>query len=346
MPKTIRIAAVQMNAKPAPTAQRLVRAQELVASAARQGAQLIVLPELFNTGYEYSPENFLRAETLDGLTAAWMRKTTAQFQIHLAGSFLHRAQGEIYNTLLLAARDGAEWLYNKHHPWFWERAYFQPGKDITIAHTSLGKIGLLICWDVAHTPLWQQYAGKVELMAVCSCPPKALDLSLVFPDGQKMQSRAAGALTQYLKRSTDPTFGEYLRRQSAWLGVPMVNTTAAGIFSTAIPHPKRSVSLIALMVPRLWKYRTQFAQARMQTGYFLETTIANAAGEVLQRVAPELEDFALSEVTLADDPPQPNGKQPPFGIPSFTCLFDTIVNNMLASEYRKHTLQLAINQER
>jgi len=335
MPKTIQIAAVQMNAMPAPIQERLARAERLIAQSVRDGAQLVVLPEVFNTGYEYSDQNYLRAESFDGLTATWMKKTAAWHGIHLAGTFLRSEQNNIYNTMFLVAPDGRQWHYDKNHPWIWERAYFQKGTGITIADTGLGKIGLLICWDVAHTGLWQQYAGKVELMIVSSCPPKALDLTLVLPDGKRIMSRNTGALIQYLKHTTDETFGQYLRKQAVFLGVPVVQATSTGTFNSAIPNPKLSLAMLALMYPPLWKYASRFEQARIETGYFNETYIADASGTVLQQAQSEVEGYALSNVPLPDQPPRPKGKQPPFGISKFAYLFDTVANIMLASEYRK-----------
>jgi predicted amidohydrolase len=335
MSKTIQIAAIQMNALPASTQERLAQAEKLVVACAQAGAQLVVLPEVFNTGYEYSDANYARAESFDGPTAAWMRKTAAQQHVHLAGSFLHREQDRIYNTLLLAAPDGRQWHYDKNYPWFWERAYFEKGTGITIADTDLGKIGFLVCWDVAHVDLWRQYAGKLDLMMVSSCPPMVLDLTLVFPDGQRMRAVQAGPLIQYLKRTTDEIFGQYLRRQAGWLGVPVVNTTGAGTFATAIPGPKRSLSMIALMVPSVWKHRAQFEQTRCETGYFSETYIADAAGAVLDRVQPGVDGYALGQVRLPDALPQPKGKQPGFGSPGFAYLLDWFVNTMMAAEYRK-----------
>jgi predicted amidohydrolase len=75
MPEKVITAAIQMDAKPAPTAERLSWANSLVMHAAQADAQLVVLPELFNTGYSYSKDNFDRAEMLSGLTAAWMKAT-------------------------------------------------------------------------------------------------------------------------------------------------------------------------------------------------------------------------------------------------------------------------------
>ena len=337
MEKTVRIAAIQMNADPARTQERLARADGLVAQAAKSGAQFVILPEVFNTGYEYSDQNYLLAESLDGPTARWMRNCAAQYQIHLAGSFLRRQGDKIFDTLLLAAPDGLEWRYDKNYPWFWERAYFQKGGGITVADTALGKIGLLICWDVAHPELWQRYAGKVELMAVSSCPPNILDMSLVFPDGQRIASSSSGALVQFLKRSTDEIFGKFLRRQAAWLGVPLVNTTGIGAFTTSIPNSKYSLSLFALVAPKLWKYRAWFNQARIETGYFNETYIADTGGKVLRRVPPAEEGYALSEVSLPAAPPSPKGKQPAFGIPFMAYLMDAFINWLMASEYKKKT---------
>ncbi len=193
MPKSIRIAVVQMDASPSPVGERLRRAENFVTQCAQHGAQLIVLPEVFNTGYEYSDRNYLQAETFDGPTTTWMKKTAADHHVHLAGSFLRREQDHIFNTLLLVSPDGRQWHYDKNHPWIWERAYFEKGTNLTVADTELGKIGFLICWDVAHPKLWQGYAGKIELMVISSCPPKALDLSFVFPDGTRVMSKNAGA---------------------------------------------------------------------------------------------------------------------------------------------------------
>jgi predicted amidohydrolase len=110
MTREIKVAAIQMDANPAPTGERMARADKLVKAAAEAGAQLVVLPELFNTGYAYSDENFRLAERLDGMTVGWMRETAASLHIHLAGSLMLLDGNEVYNSLLLFAPDGRYWL--------------------------------------------------------------------------------------------------------------------------------------------------------------------------------------------------------------------------------------------
>jgi hypothetical protein len=75
----------------------------------------------------------------------------------------------------------------------------------------------------------------------------------------------------------------------------------------------------------------------METDYFNETYITDKSGTILQSVQSNTEGFVLSDVILPDFHPQSKGKQPPFGIPKFTYLFDTIANMMLIPEYKKKT---------
>lgn len=337
MPKSVKIAVVQLTASPAPIKERLEQAEKFVIECAESGAQIVVLLEVFNTGYEYSDQNYLQAESFDSLTAIWMKQISARYHVHLAGSFLRRAQNAIFNTMFLVAPNGQQWHYDKHYPWLWERAYFQKGTNITIASTEFGKIGFLICWDVAHLNLWQQYAGKIDLMIVSSCAPKVLDLALVFPEGKRIISKNTGALTQYMRRTSDKTFGEYLRRQASFLGIPVAQATSTGIFTSSFPNPKLSLSMLSIVYPPLLKYKSQFDHARMEANYFNETYITDNSGNVLQSVQPDNEGFVVSDITIGDFPPQSKGKQPDFGIPKSMYLIDPMAEMMFASEYNRKT---------
>jgi N-carbamoylputrescine amidase len=307
----IHLATTQLDAAPAPLANRLARAEALVTQAAQAGAQIVVLPELFNTGYAYRNENFAQAEPPDGPTAAWMKAISARLGIHLAGSLFVRERGEIYNALLLYAPDGRCWRYDKNYPWGWERAYFRERRAITIAETDLGAIGLLLCWDMAHANLWRQYAGKVDLMLACSCPPNIPDPTYHFPDGSQVTADQMGPIFGSLRHSALGVFADTPAQQTAWLGVPFVSSTACGTVRTPLPNPVGSFLGVLPTAPWLVRYLPQASKVEVSTQVVEAGRIIAADGRLLAGLRREQgEAFALAEVSIPAERPQPKNRQP------------------------------------
>jgi hypothetical protein len=316
---TLKLAAIQMDVTPAPTPDRLARAQRLIEQAAQAGAQLIVLPEVFNTGYRYTDENYQRAESADGPTITWMKSLTARLNIHLAGTLFLRDGMEIYNALLLIAPNGRAWRYDKNYPWGWERAYYREGRGISIAHTELGDIGLMICWDCAHPQLWQQYAGRIDLLLISSCPPDVSNPTFEFPNGDRVTFDQLGPAFRHIKDGAGNVFGAKLNQRVAWLRVPTINTVGTGNVASAIPDGLGNLLLMLPFAPQLIKYLPQARQLRLSCGMTPGCKIVNATGEVLSECAPTAgESFALAEVILAAEHPQPIGPQPPRPVPWLT----------------------------
>jgi hypothetical protein len=132
----------------------------------------------------------------------------------LAGTLFLLDDHDIYNTMLLYAPDGRVWQYHKIFPWGWERGYFRPGHRIVVAHTDLGAIGMLICWDIAHRDLWQRYAGQIEMMVLCSLPARCSQRDLpLFPDCPCPVSRNGDACSVNAER-----WGNYLGHNVARAG--------------------------------------------------------------------------------------------------------------------------------
>jgi len=337
--RTLSVAAIQMDANPAPTAERLARAEKLAAGAARAGAQLIVLPELFNSGYAYSDESYTRAERLDGQTATWMRDAAARLGAHLAGSLMLLEQGNIYNALLLFAPDGRMWRYDKNYPWGWERGYFREpygGPRTVVAETDLGDFGLLICWDIAHLGLWQQYAGRVDMMVICSCPPDAGDPAFCFPDGARFTLEDLGPLVAF-KENARETFGPMLNQQTAWLGVPAVHTVGCGSIRTDVPSGRLTLLPYALAVPRLCKHLHHADRVQLACDMTPSTKVVSADGEVLAELTQEQgEAFTLAEVHLSERKPSPRGSQPKSVVPGLVySLFDVWFPALTKPVYRR-----------
>jgi hypothetical protein len=336
MPRSLRIAAVRMDAAPARVESRLERAQSLIFGAGAQGAQLVVLPEIFNTGYEYSSQNYQLAEPLDGETVSWMKRVTRDQGVHLAGSLFLREADGVYNAMLLVAPDGRLWRYDKSYPWAWERAYFRPRKNpIKVAKTDLGKIGMLICWDVGHANLWAQYAGKIDLFISSSCPPLVHKLAIHLPDGKIVNSDELGKVLQFAYRGADKIFGKLYLDQARWLGVPSVNTTGAGVFQSHLPRAKFATASFFAARPDLWKYISQAENITLSAGYFDDTFIADANGNSLARAKLNGDDLVVETVQLADKTPQPNLPQPKSGLGLLSYLVDFYVNAALKNYYNQ-----------
>ncbi len=317
MTRTLQAAAVQMDVQPAPTDVRLFRAEELVFEAAQLGADLVALPELFNTGYSYTPANFTHAETMDGPTVTWMKHTAHRNQVHLAGSLLLRDDGEIFNALLLVAPDGRTWRYDKSYPWGYERGYYRPNREqgaarAVVAQTSLGNLGLLVCWDVAHAELWQHYAGQVDLIVACSCPPEITNPMLHLPDGCTLGADQLGPLMRQMRDDANQTFVRMVAEQAAWLGVPVIHAAACGTFRSPLPGGSASLLAFAAGSPSLLRYLPQADRVEISSKMVEACQILSAEGKSLTSMAQSSgEGLITHQVNLTEPGHMPSSPQPP-----------------------------------
>ncbi len=151
-----RVGLVQMSATPDPE-NNLQRAIEHVRNAAGKGAQVVCLPELFQTQYFCQREDaalFDLAEPIPGPTSAKLAEVAKQLRIVLIASlFEKRAPGVYHNTAAIFDADGSlRGLYRKMHipddPLYYEKFYFTPGDlGFRAFDTNAGRIGTLVCWD-------------------------------------------------------------------------------------------------------------------------------------------------------------------------------------------------------
>jgi N-carbamoylputrescine amidase len=133
------------------------RAIESVERAARQGAQIVCLQELFAGLYPCQSEDhaqFELAESIPGPTSERMSQTAKRLGIVLTGSiFERRAHGLYHNTAVVFDVDGSmTGFYRKMHipddPLYYEKFYFTPGDTgFTVAKTRFATLGVGVCWD-------------------------------------------------------------------------------------------------------------------------------------------------------------------------------------------------------
>jgi N-carbamoylputrescine amidase len=155
-PEKTQIALVQMRCGPEPDAN-LAHALELIGDAAKNGAQIVCLPELFRSQYFCQSEdhdNFSLAETIPGpSTNALTKLAREKSMIIVASLFEKRAAGVYHNTAVVIDTDGIILgKYRKMHipddPLYHEKFYFTPG-DLGFQSwkTQRGNLGVCICWD-------------------------------------------------------------------------------------------------------------------------------------------------------------------------------------------------------
>ncbi|NBD39261.1 MAG: N-carbamoylputrescine amidase [Verrucomicrobia bacterium] len=152
----IAVAAVQLNLYGG-MEENLARAEAAVREAARKGAELILLPELFQGPY------FCRAEKAEFFAQAYplqqhavvrrMQQLAAELQVVLPVSFFEREGNSYYNSIAMVERNGSLLgVYRKSHipdgPGYEEKFYFRPGNTgFKVWDTSCGRIGVGVCWD-------------------------------------------------------------------------------------------------------------------------------------------------------------------------------------------------------
>jgi predicted amidohydrolase len=333
MGRKLKVAAIQMDTTSAAVPERLGRATDLIAEAAGAGAQLVVLPELFNTGYEFHDRNYALAEPIDGETVTWMKAQAVQHSIHLAGTLMLLHETDIYNAALLVAPDGCIWCYDKLYVPLWERAYFREGHLITVADTDLGKLGMMICWDEAHPDLWAQYAGRVDAMVIMSCPGDLETADLVFPDGfrAKFLELADPQTAREMLKARPPAGSNDMREQAAWMRVPVVKASATGVIRTGLPLLERLLAQSPL-ADRI----SQASEAQLEARFEPVTQVVDANGAVLVRGTETGDGVTLAEVELPDVTPQPQAPQPKMHIhPAAYYVSDELLPPLMIPLYRK-----------
>ncbi len=156
MPRMIQVAAIQMGCSDQ-VDQNIKKAEEMIREAASGGAQIILLPELFETLYfcqEKTKTNFRYASFLEQNKAvSHFQKIARELQLVLPISFFEKQDGRYFNSIAIIDADGQILgTYRKTHipdgPGYEEKFYFDPGDTgFRVWETRYGKVGVGICWD-------------------------------------------------------------------------------------------------------------------------------------------------------------------------------------------------------
>ncbi len=125
-----------------------------------QKTEIVVLPEMFSTGFSMKPEQF--AETMEGSTVEWMKRLSASNRVIITGSLIIKEAGNYYNRLIWMMPNGECGYYDKRHLFAFaeEDKHYKAGSKRLIASVKGWKINLQVCYDLRF-PVWaRQTADK------------------------------------------------------------------------------------------------------------------------------------------------------------------------------------------
>jgi N-carbamoylputrescine amidase len=214
----------------------LKHAEPLVERAAAQGAQLVVLPELFSCGYVPNRAIWDCAEPYDGPTSRWLAGTAGRLGIYLGGGCAQTDGADFFNVFILAGPDGR--VMGRAYKTNAEASVFRRGRGEHLIVTPAGRVGIGICAD-------NQFAAQLRLMAW-----ERADLVLM-PHAWPTPVRAAGLVSEADVAAQQQRMVDLPVLYARSLGVPVVFVNQVG------PLLPIGGILGRLMDPRIWSLRGQ-----------------------------------------------------------------------------------------
>lgn len=144
-----KVAVAQMNSMPGEVSRNLEKAEKLIRAAASLGAELVVLPETFSTGFDIESDIPVIAESVPGRTTERISVLCRELGIFFFASMIEKEKSKYFNTGVFIGPDGRLMAkYRKVHLFDVEKRIFTEGDQPAIIKTELGTFGLTICMDL------------------------------------------------------------------------------------------------------------------------------------------------------------------------------------------------------
>ncbi|NVK83569.1 MAG: carbon-nitrogen hydrolase [Cytophagia bacterium] len=262
--KKYNVSVIQLNLNNTPE-NNLIKCKEWVTKAANEGAEVILLPELYSSHYFCQSEdtdNFALAEPLYDVSFKAFSALAKELGVVIIVPFFEKRMAGIYhNSAYIIDADGTEaGLYRKMHipddPHFYEKFYFTPG-DIGFKafQTQKGKVGTLICWD-------QWYPEAARLTALQGAEVLFYPTAIGWHPYEKDQ------------------YGE--NQHGAWMNVMKGHAVANGVFVAA-------ANRIGL---------EQYLPDTAGIEFWGSSFICGPQGEILAQASHDKEEILIAEVDL------------------------------------------------
>ncbi len=173
--KELTIALGQISSKVGDKYQNLETIRKKTTQARRQGADLIAFPELSLTGYVVRDRAYELAEPIPtGVSVQEIERIAQKQKVHIIFGMIEKSQkasAVLHNTAVLVGPEGYIGKYQKMylptHSVFEEKRYFRPGYQTSVFETKLGKLGMLICYDIYFPEVTRLLCLKGAQLLIC-----------------------------------------------------------------------------------------------------------------------------------------------------------------------------------
>jgi len=219
-PFPLRISLAQMDVRLGAPEANLRQAAEYAAEAARRGSHVLLLPELWGSGYALERAAELAAPLDRGLFAA-SASLAQQHRMAIGGSLLESADGKVYNTFALFGPEGNLLAaYRKIHRFgpMEEDRYLEAGDAPALAQTPWGLCGLAVCYDVRFPELFRVYAaaGAPLLLLAAEWPRSRIGHWRTLLQARAIENQCFVAAVNRAGESNGETFGGHSLALDPW----------------------------------------------------------------------------------------------------------------------------------
>jgi len=150
----MKVAYVQMKPALLEPEVNYSKAEELIREAVDRGAQLVVLPELFDTGYNFESRDKVdeaAGQIPDGPTTQFLMELSRELGVFIvAGTAEKDEKGRLYNSAVMTGPIGSGYIgkYRKIHLFYREKLFFEPGNlGFHVFNIGIAKVGVMVCFD-------------------------------------------------------------------------------------------------------------------------------------------------------------------------------------------------------
>ena len=260
------VAAIQMVPKLGVVQSNLRQAEQLIREAQKEGAQWIILPEMFTSAVAFHEDMLKAIQPADGEPLQLLKRLSKEGNTVIGGSFLARNDQGVFNTFVLVFPDGSVEQHNKDSPTYWENCYYQGGKDDGVLSTPIGNVGSVLCWEFIRSRTAKRLLNKVKMVVGGSC-------WWTLPEDSNSDNPRWATNLKMLQDAPP--------RMARMLGVPVIHGSHAGDFEGF--------------------FSPEIADVPYNSSYLGEAMIVDAQGRVLaKRAKDQGEGAVIAEVQISN----------------------------------------------